>query len=127
MDQFTITIHPTGDVFRSDWPDAGQLLQHLYQQMNCSLVAPVSLGEHLTLWCDEEAFMDEPNALATKLCGLFGPLNSYLAGIVVLTGPGDSQGRTQPLNGEAAEHLRRVLSRLQHRPWPAIGSTLEGI
>lgn len=124
MDQYSITIHPAGDVVLADWPADGQLLSHLYQQMNCSLVAPVSLGDHLTLWCDEEAFSEEPNALATKLCRLFGPLSSYLAGVVVLTGPA-VRGRTQPLTAAAAEILCRRLNRLKTRPWPAIGSADE--
>ncbi len=122
MDQYTITIHPAGDVDVNRWPDAG-LTPHLYEQIGCSIVTPVELGAHLTLWCDDEGLLaatPEINPLATKLCGAYGPLGSYLVGTVVLTGPADQTGETLPLGPGAVAVLGGVFAVLNDQPLPRL-------
>lgn len=119
----SLTVTTTGEVRISAWPDDGQLLAHLYREIGCTLVTPIELGRHLTLWCDDEGLMvDQPqvNQLATKLAGAYGDLHSYLVGTVVFTGPSDAEGKTQPLASEAVEVLHRTLELFRLSPMPAL-------
>lgn len=122
MDQYTITIHPAGDVGVNHWPGAG-LLPHLYEQIGCSMVTPVGLGTNLTLWCDDEGLLaaaPQVNHLATKLCGLYGPLRSHLVGAVVLTGPADESGETLPLGPSAVAVLVDIFRTVNNQPMPRL-------
>lgn len=120
----SVTVTATGEVRVSDWPDdARHLLTHLYREIGCTLVTSIALGRHLTLWCDDEGLLvDRPrvNELATKLAGAYGDLRSYLVGTVVITGPHDADGKTQPLPAEAVEVLRRILEVVSPMPVPAL-------
>ena len=123
MDQYTITIHPTGRVVVNGWPGTGQLMPHLYEQIQCSVTTPIELGTQLTMWCDDEGLIaaaPELNQLATKLCALYGPLRCYLVGIVVLTGPADRTGHTLPLGPAAVAVLADILDTVADLPMPQL-------
>lgn len=121
--EHTITITDTGLVIVNEWPGRGQLLTHLYEQIGCQLVSKVDLGNRLTMWCDEEAaLVEQPsiNPTATKLCRLYGPLQSYLLGTVVLTGGADTEHRTSPLSVQAVAVLAKILDTVAALPMPRL-------
>lgn len=121
----TLTITATGHVSVSLWP-AGGLLEHAYEQIETHLVGAVTLGD-LTLWYDDEGrFKDEPhtNELATKLCGIYGPLVSDIVGTVLITGDTDDEGDTRPLTAEQLHELGAILEQLRPLPMPPIHRNL---
>ena len=64
----------------------------------------------------------EINHLATKLCGLHGPLQCYLVGSVVITGPADGAGKTLPLGPCAVAVFTEFLDAIRELPMPRLVS-----
>lgn len=112
-----IRIDTDGVVADLDLVGAGadsRLLDHLYEQIGCSLVDVIELANTISVWIDDEALLTaQPfNLLATALTkvttGTFRPVY----GVVVLTGGADRDGNTLPLSPEAAEIVHAAITRI---------------
>jgi uncharacterized protein DUF3846 len=125
VDASTITITPRNEVIVNAWP-VESLLSHAYEQLECQTVGALDLdaaGVDFSLWYDDEALYNgapEINELATKICGLQGPLCSEIIGTVMLTGIPNREGDTQPLSRDQAQLLLDLLGELHSAPMPEI-------
>ena len=119
----TLTITTDGQVRINDWPGDGQLLDHLYAEIETDLVTTVPLPDGKTMWADDEAlFKPDPqiNTLGVKLLGTWGELVNYDYRTVVIDGGVTEEGESIPLTDEEAEALRARLAELALQPLPEL-------
>lgn len=121
----TITVTADNEVRVNPWP-LESLLTHAYEELECDTVGALDLriGELVfSMWYDDEALLNGTpvvNRLATKLCGLQGPLRAAIHGTVLLTGAPDGVGDTQPLTQAQAQALLEHLQDLASAPMPPL-------
>lgn len=123
----SVTITTAGEVRVTEWPTTSEgVLPHLYAEIQTDLVTTIPLTDgrdERTMWADDEGLLKaDPviNKLANTLLGCYGPLTSYVAGHVVISGGVDAAGESLPLSDDEAEVLVAVLEGLRSEPLPQL-------
>lgn len=122
----SVTVTPAGEIRVTEWPATPRgVLPHLYAEIQTDLVTTIPLPDDRTMWADDEGlYKPDPivNELANKLLGCYGPLASYVVGIVVISGGVDDDGETLPLSADEANAVVHTLEGLRHEPLPKLVS-----